>query len=74
MTCDITQEFLQLGAPDQVQVFNGGALTPNERRQMFGLEPLVLPGMDEPYIDFNKVPIGQSPPLTLSNTHTPPAA
>ena len=39
-------------------LFNGGALTPNERRKMFGLEPLNLPGMDTPYLDFGKAPVG----------------
>jgi len=39
-------------------LFNGGALTPNERRKMFNLEPLNLPGMDVPYLDFGKAAVG----------------
>jgi HK97 family phage portal protein len=42
-------------------LFAGGALTPNERRKMFGMEPLDLPGMDTPYLDMGKMPVGEEP-------------
>src|SRR5205814_590055 len=35
------------------RLFGGGALTPNELRQMFKLEELDLPGMDLTYLPFN---------------------
>lgn len=46
-------------------LYNAGALTPNERRKMFGLEPLNTPGMDDTYLDFNKIAVGSgsAPPL-----------
>ncbi len=53
-------------------LFNGGALTPNERRKMFGLEPLDLPGMDVPYLDLGKVAVGdpiEDPPFPGANTN-----
>jgi HK97 family phage portal protein len=43
-------------------LFQQGALTPNEMRQQFGLQPLNLPEMDMPYIGMSSVPIGV--PLT----------
>lgn len=43
-------------------LFNIGAATPNELRKDFGMEALDLEGMDSPYIDFGKSPIGESPP------------
>lgn len=50
-------------------LFGGGALTPNERRKMFGMEPLNLPGMDVPYLPINAMPVGDSPPLTADQTN-----
>lgn len=38
-------------------LFAGGALTPNERRVMFGKEPLALPGMDIPYLPIGVMPV-----------------
>jgi HK97 family phage portal protein len=49
--------------------FSLGAVTPNEVRKQLGLEPLNLPGMDVPYLDLNKMPVGESPPLTLPQTN-----
>jgi HK97 family phage portal protein len=46
-------------------LFAIGAVTPNEVRKQFGLEPLPDEGMDVPYMDFNKMPVGGSPPLAL---------
>jgi HK97 family phage portal protein len=43
-------------------LMDNGALTPNEARRMFGLEDLDNEGADIPYINFNKVPLGFSPP------------
>jgi HK97 family phage portal protein len=40
-----------------------GGATPNEIRKMFGLEPLALPGMDVPYMDMNKMPVGAPEPI-----------
>ena len=40
-------------------MFDLGVCTPNELRQVFGKEPLKIDGMDTPYLDFGKVPIGQ---------------
>lgn len=54
---------------------NGGALTPNERRKMFGLEPLDLPGMDVPYLPISLQEVGYEPPepdpdpLEVTNTN-----
>lgn len=51
-------------------LFNGGALTPNERRKMFGLEPLNEPGMDVSYVPIGMVPVGErEDPLAGPNTH-----
>jgi HK97 family phage portal protein len=49
-------------------LFNGGALTPNERRKMFGLEPLDLPGMDTPYVPIGMMPVDDP----LGSTQTNP--
>jgi HK97 family phage portal protein len=43
-------------------LMGGGALTPNEQRKMFGLEPLNLPGMDVPYLPIGLAPVGEAPP------------
>ena len=43
-------------------LFNGGGLTPNERRKMFGMEPINLPGMDVPYLPINMQEVGYEPP------------
>lgn len=73
---------MEFGFPDPVpenmedkranadSLFNGGALTPNERRKMFGLETLNLPGMDNPYLPISAVPVGE-PPLQGSNAPAP---
>ena len=53
-------------------LYSSGAATPNELRQMFGLDPLKLDGMDTPYVSFNVVPIG-SPPAPLTEPNTNPA-
>ena len=45
-------------------LFSLGAATPNELRKQFGFEPLDVEGMDMPYLDMGKVPIGMDP-LTL---------
>ena len=62
---------LEFGFPDPVpenmeekrlnaeNLFAGGALTPNERRKMFGMEPLKRDGMDVPYLDLAKMPVGE---------------
>ena len=34
---------------------------PNERRKMFGLEPLNIEGMDVPYLPLNMMPVGADP-------------
>lgn len=40
-------------------LFEMGAMTPDEARESFGMEPLEMPGQtDIPYINFNKVPVG----------------
>lgn len=40
-------------------LFASGAVTPNELRKEFGMEPLNLPGMDVPYVPFNVSPVGE---------------
>ena len=47
-------------------LFAIGAVTPNEARKQFGLEPLDQEGMDSPYIDMGKVPVGPPPDLSLA--------
>ncbi|MGE0536648.1 MAG: phage portal protein [Pirellulales bacterium] len=44
-------------------LMDSGALTPDEMRKLFGMEPLGIAGVtDVPYVNFSRVPAGQSPP------------
>jgi HK97 family phage portal protein len=54
-------------------LFQGGGITPNERRTMFGLEPLDLPGMDTPYLPFNLMPVGADPVAPNAPAEVPAA-
>ena len=41
--------------------FRVGAVTPNEFRKAFGMEPLKKPGMDETYMPVSVMPVGTDP-------------
>lgn len=53
-------------------LFDVGAATPNELRKTFGMEELAQDGMDTPYLDMGKTPVGE-PTLAGENTHDPQA-
>lgn len=47
-------------------LFENGAITPNEIREMFGLDPLNISGMDVPYTTIQTIPLSQDESLTQS--------
>ena len=57
-------------------LFDSGALTPDEARQMMGLDPLNLPGTDVPYVNFSLMPVGSpqpaAPPAFPEGNTNPP--
>lgn len=58
---DPVPENMEEKRANALALFSMGALTPNQALEMFGMEPLKLPGMDTPYLELNKVPVGTEP-------------